>query len=146
VRPLVIDLAPTVRQARESLGAHALRIDWREGDLTEVDLGGDYELVLVNNVLHMNPPAVARRIVERAAGALAPGGRLVIKELRIDHDRTGSPSGLLLALAGELIGAEFYLDDVAALIASVRSAGLIEIETRTLASAPDAIVVIGRRP
>ena len=144
-RPLVIDLASTVALARDSLGSHALRLDWRAGDLAEVELGSGYQLVLVNNVLHMNSPAAAQRILERLAGALAPGGHLVVKDLKIHRDRSGTATGLLFALASGFLGAEYSLDDVDSLVERVRSAGVGELDVRALASAPDAIVVIGRR-
>ena len=53
--------------------------------------GGQWDYVLVSNILHDHPAAENERIIREAAGLLAPGGSLVIYEWVIDEGRTSPP-------------------------------------------------------
>lgn len=48
------------------------------GDYHEVDPGGPFDRVVLANVLHLEPPARASRLLRRAAGWTRPGGELVV--------------------------------------------------------------------
>lgn len=50
-----------------------------------VDFGGPYELVLLSNIVHGEPDGENRSLVARLARTLAPGGRLVIKDMFLDE-------------------------------------------------------------
>lgn len=53
-------------------------LDWVEADMTELDLGRTFPLVLMaGNVPRFTLPGTAARLVERCAAHLAPGGLLV---------------------------------------------------------------------
>jgi hypothetical protein len=77
---------------------------------------------------------------------VAPGGVIVIKDLRIDDDRSGPLEGLLFALNMAVYTDAGDVYPASQLRAWLRDAGLIDIVERRLDAAPDAVVVIGRRP
>jgi hypothetical protein len=84
--------------------------------------------------------------VAAAARAVAPGGAVVIKDLRVDDDRSGPIEGLLFALNMAIYTDAGDVYSTAQLRAWLTEAGLVEIAEHRLAAAPDAIVVVGRRP
>lgn len=74
------------------------RISFTGGDYLEDDLGRDYDLILIANVLHQELAGQASQLIRRAADALAPGGRLCVVDFRIDSDRCGPELGALFAI------------------------------------------------
>jgi len=102
--------------------------------------------VLLANLLHLHPEDMCARLCAAAARAVAPGGMVVIKDLRIDEDRTGPLEGLLFALNMAVYTAAGDVHPTSQLRAWLSAAGLVDIVERRLDAAPDAIVVIGRRP
>ncbi|HEX6345797.1 methyltransferase [Umezawaea sp.] len=54
------------------------RVDFIEGDMFEVPLGGPYDVVFVTNVLHHFAEDRATELLARAARAIKPGGRIVV--------------------------------------------------------------------
>ena len=67
------------------------------GDAFEVDLGGDYDLVLLPNFLHHFDAETNERLLRKVHGALAPGGRSITLEFIPDEDRTGPPMAVRFA-------------------------------------------------
>jgi hypothetical protein len=143
---VVLERPRIVAAARRALGPRAAALELREGDLTLSPLGEGYQVALLNHVLHTGSPESAQSIVARVAEALAPGGLLAVKELWIAPDRTGGATGLLYALAMSLVGEEVAVDDTDRLAERLRRAGLVDIRIERLDTAPDAVVVSGRRP
>ncbi len=56
------------------------RISFSAADLLEGGYGDGFDLILVSNVLHCYGPEENRQLLEVAARALRPGGRLVLKD------------------------------------------------------------------
>lgn len=83
------------RVARTGVGD---RIHFVEGDYHDAPLGERWDLVLLSNVLHQEKAEAAAALIERAAGALAPGGRVVVVEFAIDEGRREVLSGALFAV------------------------------------------------
>jgi hypothetical protein len=150
LRALIVDLPHVIAQGRKHLPPRAGFIEWRSGSLIDAPLlfehSPRHRVGLLSNVLHLNSPQNARRIVFRVAEALAPGGLLVVKDLRLQADRSGPMLALLFALAMALFSPDAEVADQSTLIEYVRDAGLIDVREETLASAPEAILVLGRRP
>ncbi len=61
------------------------------GDAFTVDLGSDYDVILVPNFLHHFNAADCTRFLKRAKAALRPGGRVVIVEFVPNEDRVTPP-------------------------------------------------------
>jgi precorrin-6B methylase 2 len=72
------------------------------GDAFVVDLGSDYDAVLVPNFLHHFNIADCTRFLKRAHAALRPGGKVVIVEFVPNEDRISPPpaAGFSLVMLG----------------------------------------------
>jgi len=99
--------------ARKNPRAHVVALDWASvltvaeqnaraagvaeryrllpGSAFEVDLGRDYDLVLLTNIMHLFEPAACRRLLGKVHGALRRGGRAAILEFIPNEDRVSPP-------------------------------------------------------
>jgi 2-polyprenyl-3-methyl-5-hydroxy-6-metoxy-1,4-benzoquinol methylase len=68
------------------------------GDAFTVDLGRDYEVVLVPNFLHHFNLAECTRFLRRVHAALRPGGRVAIVEFVPNEDRISPPPAAMFSL------------------------------------------------
>jgi len=142
-RALVVDRPEVIALAAEQLAAHDGRVDFSAGDLADADLGDGHDLALLSNVTHWLAPDACERVVARAAAALAPGGRLAVKDLFVEPDRRGPLRSLLfgLCLAAYSDAGEVYDADETA--AWLGAAGLRDV---TLVRLPrDEMLVKGVR-
>lgn len=96
----VLDQPETAEVARETVRRAGLeeRVEVIPGDAFDSDLGGPWDLVLASNLVHIYPAEANRRLVARCAAALAPGGRLAVKDFLLDADRTTPAGGALFAV------------------------------------------------
>lgn len=145
-RATLVDAPEVLAIAREWMGELAGRARFVEGDASVVDVGAGHGVVLLANVLHLHSEGMCARLCAAAARAVAPGGMVVIKDLRIDEDRAGPLEGLLFALnmAVYTLAGNVYL--TSQVRGWLRDAGLVDIVERRLDAAPGAVVVIARRP
>jgi SAM-dependent methyltransferase len=145
-RATLVDTGEVLALAVEWLGPLAARARWIAGDAAEVELGSGHGAALLANLLHLHSPEKSARLVAAAARAVAPGGAVAIKDLRVDDDRAGPIEGLLFALNMAIYTDAGDVYPTAQLRAWLTEAGLVDVAERRLAAAPDAIVVVGRRP
>lgn len=68
------------------------------GDAFTVDLGHDYDVILVPNFLHHFNLAECTRFLRRVHAALRPGGRVAIVEFVPNDDRVTPPPAALFSL------------------------------------------------
>ncbi len=70
--------------------AQAAAVEFRAGDYSNpgADLGGPYQAAWLSQILHQEAPKKCALVVELAAAALAPGGRMFIQEFILDNQRT----------------------------------------------------------
>lgn len=90
------------------------RIDARAGDLRFDDLGAGFNLVLVSAVCHALSPLENRDLIGRCYGALAAGGRLVIRDFVLQSDKTRPIQAALFALnmlAATPSGSAYSIDE-----------------------------------
>ncbi|GAB4251814.1 MAG: methyltransferase [Acidobacteriota bacterium] len=88
----ILDDAETLEVAAQTVRGAGLdgRIHLLPGNALEMDFDGTFDLVFVSNVLHIYSAERNRELVRRAAAALSPGGRLVLKDFFLDE---GSDAG-----------------------------------------------------
>lgn len=146
LRAVVLDRPETAEVARANAEEAGLanRVEVRGGDALEDDLGGPWDLVFTSNFVHIYPPETNRRLVRRAAAALAPGGRLVVKDFFLDPDRT-TPTGAALFAVNMLVateGGDAYT--VAEVHGWFREAGLEPEETVELTAR--SCLALARKP
>jgi len=86
----VFDLRETLRTTERFIKEAGLegRIRLLPGDFNRDDLGGPYDAVLMSDILHYQDPEANAALVRKAHRALAPSGRLVIKDRFLDDGRT----------------------------------------------------------
>jgi 2-polyprenyl-3-methyl-5-hydroxy-6-metoxy-1,4-benzoquinol methylase len=109
-----------ITMAQKSPRAHLVALDWESvltvteenakaaglggrfskivGDAFTVDLGRDYDVVLVPNFLHHFNIADCTSFLKKVNAALRPGGRVVIVEFIPNEDRITPPSSASFSL------------------------------------------------
>lgn len=147
-RATIVDEAAVLALAREHLAGVGVldRVTLVEGDARSVEVGDHFDVALLANVLHLHGAEACAALVGAAARAVRPGGVVVIKDLRLDDDRRGSREGLWFALDMAIYTEAGDVHATGALLAWLRGAGLVDVEARELACAPDGIVALGRKP
>ncbi len=95
-----LDWANVLAVAQENAQAAGVagQLRLRPGSAFTADLGSDYDLVLVPNLLHHFDAPGCETLLRRIHAALKPGGRIVIVEFVPDEDRRGPASGVLFGL------------------------------------------------
>ncbi len=92
--------------ARQNPRAHLVALDWEAvlviADAFTVDLGSDYDVVLVPNFLHHFSLADCTAFLRRVHAALRPGGKVVIVEFVPNEDRVtpAAAAGFSLVMLG----------------------------------------------
>ena len=121
----ILDIAAShgiygIVMAQKSPRAHLVALDWEAvlavteenarrmglgdrfskivGDAFTVDLGKDYDVVLVPNFLHHFNKADCTRFLKRVHGALRPGGKVVIVEFVPNEDKVSPPDSASFSL------------------------------------------------
>ncbi len=90
----VFDLPGPLEIAKETIRKRKLakRVKTRPKDvLDDASFGRGYDVVFLSNLIHSFKRPDAAKVVKKSAGALKPGGRLVIKEFYIEKDGTQPP-------------------------------------------------------
>lgn len=96
----VLDLEAVLPLAQRRIDAAGMtgRVTCRAGDLRRDRFGEGYDLILLSAICHMLDEAGNRDLLARCAQALAPGGRLVVRDFLLDEDRAGPRDAALFAL------------------------------------------------
>jgi len=74
------------------------RFSYLPGDFQEVDFGTGFHLVTIGHILHSEGVDRSRKLLKKAAAAMAPKGTIVISEFLVNQERTGPPMGLIFAV------------------------------------------------
>ena len=96
----ILDLPAVLPMALKRIQEAGLqdRVTVRPGDLCRDDLGQGYDLILLSAICHMLDEAENRELFRRVARALAPGGRVVLRDFLLEPDRAGPREAALFAL------------------------------------------------
>ncbi len=81
------------------------RVRLRSGDLRHDDFGTGFDLVFISAICHMLSVDENRDLLLRAAGALKPGGRIVIQDFVLNAEKTAPPFAAMFSL-NMLVGTE----------------------------------------
>ena len=151
VRAILLDRREVLALAADALhtnhrDTNHLRVELIARELLAPEPWPAANVVLLANLLHLFGPEDSQTLVTRAAAACAPGGLVMIKDLRLDDDHSGPAPGVLFSLNMALFTEQGRVHTQGALVAFLRAAGLEKIELRELASATEAIVAQGRKP
>jgi (2Fe-2S) ferredoxin/predicted O-methyltransferase YrrM len=96
----ILDLADVVPLAQDYIRKAGLadRVTTREGDMLRDPFGQNYDLILVSAICHMFAPEENRRLFQRAYGALASEGRLVVQDFILESGKTVPRAAALFSL------------------------------------------------
>lgn len=122
------------------------RVRFEPVDFMSEDFGAEFDVVVLSNVVHLLSASDNRRLLQRVADRLAPGGRVAIKDLAVAHDRSGPASALRFGVTMAMFadaGAVWSTQDVAGWL---RDVGLEVADTHDLQQAEEQYLVVGRRP
>lgn len=100
LRAEVLDLPSVIPIAQTHIDAAGMtgRVTTRAGDLTRDSLGSSYHLILLSAICHMLSPVENQDLLRRAHAALAPGGRVIIRDFILEPDRTAPRAAALFAV------------------------------------------------
>ena len=143
---VALDWAPVLAVARENAEAAGLqeRFSTIPGDAFEVDLGADYDVILVPNFLHHFSMADCVRFLKKVLVALRPGGRVAIVEFVPNPDRVTppGPAAFSLTMLGTTPAGDAYtfteLDEM------LREAGFGPAEQHALPPSMATAVIAGK--
>jgi SAM-dependent methyltransferase len=88
---------PLTRRYIDEAG-FAAQVGTVSGDYLVDGFGEDWDLIFLSNIVHINAPDENAELLQRAAAALAPGGRVVIQDFVPADDRAGPRFAVLFAL------------------------------------------------
>jgi tRNA A58 N-methylase Trm61 len=139
----VLDRPEVVERAREELVGTELeeRITFVPGDYLSTDYGAGFDLVLLANILHQETGDRAQELVQRAAAALAPEGRVTVVDFAIDDEQRQHLLGALFAINMRSFGDTWTEADIRGWMAD---AGLDGSERIDLG--PDRWIISGHKP
>lgn len=124
----LVDRCHVLELARKRLRRYAKRVRFQRRDAFEKK-EGRYDVALLANLLHLYGPQECEELIAAAASALRPGGRLLVKDVWINQDRTAPPVAVYFALNMALYtqaGDVYTKDEVCGWI---RAAGLRDLHT-----------------
>lgn len=98
---VVNDLDAVLPAARAVLEERGLadRVTWCPGDFHAVEIEpGAFDLVVLGHVCRTEGEERSRALVQRAFGALRPGGQIVLTDYFADNDRKYNPFGVQMGI------------------------------------------------
>jgi (2Fe-2S) ferredoxin/predicted O-methyltransferase YrrM len=100
IEAVILDVPEVVGLTKEYVerAGVAGQVKIRPGDMLSSPLDGGYDLVMLNAICHMFSPEQNRAVLQRAFGALAPGGRLVVQDFILNPDKTSPRHAALFAI------------------------------------------------
>jgi len=103
----VYDLPTTRPFAEKTIARFGVteRVVFNEGDYHVDPVSGSYDVVWLSHILHAEGPKGCRTILEKAVGALAPGGRILVQDFLLD-DSMAAPLFPALFNLNMLLGTE----------------------------------------
>jgi SAM-dependent methyltransferase len=146
LRASVLDLAPSVRVGKRIVAEEGFadRISFREGDVFELGLGEERDVVSVFNLVHHLPEERDRELCRMARGALNPGGALVIGDsARPEPGEAVSEHGAISSLLfyAWSHGRNFAPSEIAGWL---EQAGFADVKVNRNERSPWRVVVVGR--
>jgi precorrin-6B methylase 2 len=96
----ILDTPEALGVARRNVDSVDLgdRIHLLPGDAFVDPLGGPYQVIFISNLIHIYSASENKQLIARCSEALAPGGRLVLKDFFLDEDRQQPAGGAIFAV------------------------------------------------
>ncbi len=100
LRATVFDLPNVINITKKYIEQEGMTefVSTVSGDYLKNDLGTNYDLVFLSEIIHSNSPDEVNLLFKKCVKALNPGGRLVVIDHIMSEDRTKPLMGALFAL------------------------------------------------
>lgn len=143
----VLDQPLPLEYTREMIASEKMggRVSTQPGNFMTDDLGRDYDIVLLFNIIHGFLPETNRELIRRTASALRPGGLLVVLDQMVEGEfgsivkASNRLWGLTYLI---LLGGQVYsTDEVKGWLETSGFAGIRRVNLRTAGSS----LVIGKK-
>lgn len=122
----------------------AERVGLLPGSAFEADLGTDYDVVLLTNILHHFDKPTCEKLLRRIHAALKPGGRVITLEFVPNEDRISPPTAAgfsLIMLTGTAAGDAYTFSEYQEMF---KHAGFANSTLHQLPAGPQQVVVSER--
>ena len=116
------------------------------GDFLTDDVGDGFDVAIVSNIVHNLGAEGSQELLLRMHPRMAPGGRILVKDLAIDAERLAPASAGRFAITMALFtprGGVFPASEVATWL---EDAGFVVEDSHDLVVAEGSYMVVGRRP
>ena len=146
-RATIFDLPEVIPMARRTIKKAGLagRVRFAAGSYNTGTMPQGADLAWVSAIVHQNSRAQNRAMFARVFAALAPGGRIFIRDIIVDASRTRPVSGALFAvnmLVGTRGGSTFTIDE---LREDLASAGFVKVKSLRRGEIMDSVVCASKR-
>lgn len=145
----VLDLPGVLAITREIVDQHGVadRVHLQPGNYLTSDFGTGYDAVLLSGMMHREPEAGCRLLLEKSAAALDAGGMVVVSDVFFDtDDKVSPPFALSFALNMMLTSHEGSAHAITEMTRWMADAGFSRISTRDLPPPNPHALVIGYKP
>ena len=142
----VFDWSKALETAKSTIISEAMesRVSLQAGDLWHDDLGSEYDLALLFNIVHMYAPEKNAHLIQRVAAALKPGGLLVIMDQIASKGRGSAAKAIArmqgLQLFNSVMGQTYTHGEIERWLTN---AGFTRIQSSQLRKAPSSGLVVG---
>ncbi|MHC4427295.1 MAG: methyltransferase [Planctomycetota bacterium] len=144
----IFDLPEVLEIAKENVEEASLsdRVRMQPGNYYTDELGGEYDVAFLSDMLHQESAETGKMIVEKSYRALASGGRIVIQAMFLDDDDSGPEwpalHNLLMLLIYE--GGKAY--SMAETIPWLEQAGFVDVQRVRMSFYNVNSLIIARKP
>jgi hypothetical protein len=138
LKATVVDLPGSARVGREIIARAGMgdRVEHREGDMFEADLGGPYDGALVFDIIHHLSSEQIVTLLGRVRESMKPGGTLAVLDMfRVDAKRQRGSAAALGLLFHLTSGADLH--SPSELTEYVRAAGFSAPKRKRIRRIPD---------
>ncbi|MGD9950407.1 MAG: methyltransferase [Desulfobulbus sp.] len=145
---VVVDLPTTRPFAEATIARFGLsdRIRFLAGDVLEDPIGSGFDVVWISHLLHSLAPGTCQSVVDKATGALARGGQVLIQEFILEDNRTKPLHPALFSLnmlLGTTSGQAYSERD---LLTMLNRAGMVAVHRLPITLPNGAGVMSGIKP
>lgn len=134
---------PRVLKVAQELSASspaASRIHTHVADYNQDDFPGGFDILILSNIIHINGAEACQRLMQKAYGALNPGGQAVVIDFYLEDDKRGPLFGNLFGLACSILSPDGATYSWAETEGWLREAGFKEVQRLNLTEITGCIV------
>ncbi len=123
-RAIIFDVPIAIQEARQKLAGSpfAERVELVAGDFYVDEFPSDVDFVWISAIVHQQDDAATEEMFRKSRNALRPGGRVAIRDIFLNADRTGPKGAAFFGvnmLANTKKGKVYEVDEIIGLLTKV---------------------------